>query len=336
MQTLSHLTGLRGAAALLVFVSHSANQGLMPSLLGNGLGQLGVMIFFILSGFLMGYLYLPKTFTIANAKTYLIARITRILPLYLSLLILSFVISNWVYSDFHYDFRDTTQLIKATILLSAPYEFWTIPVEFQFYIIFIALWALKGRVNIYIPMALVTVLGLGISIAYFIKKGFPLFFITTYLLPFIIGLITALNFDKLTKSHIAKNSVLPIVFLVVLLTINLPSLRLQLGWVLDEQLFLRTWGDPINLIVAYGIFFFAAVNAKSYGFMSQRLSSYYGEISFGFYLMHYPILKLVKLLPVPGFIGFLIALAITTVLSHLSFRYFETPVAKTFKPKKAS
>ena len=58
------LTGLRGVAALIVFVSHGANEGVLPAMLGNGFGQIGVMIFFVLSGFLMGQLYLRRSLDI--------------------------------------------------------------------------------------------------------------------------------------------------------------------------------------------------------------------------------------------------------------------------------
>lgn len=49
------LDGLRGLAAYIVLVSHASNMtGLWGTLLGNGAGQFGVMLFFVLSGFLMG------------------------------------------------------------------------------------------------------------------------------------------------------------------------------------------------------------------------------------------------------------------------------------------
>jgi peptidoglycan/LPS O-acetylase OafA/YrhL len=62
------LTRLRGVAALLVVISHSANAGLLPALVGNGLDQVGVALFFVLSGHLMGLLYLhqPYDATIAG------------------------------------------------------------------------------------------------------------------------------------------------------------------------------------------------------------------------------------------------------------------------------
>jgi peptidoglycan/LPS O-acetylase OafA/YrhL len=45
MQHIHSLTGLRGLAAMLVFISHSANDGFLPVYVGDGFGQTGVMLF---------------------------------------------------------------------------------------------------------------------------------------------------------------------------------------------------------------------------------------------------------------------------------------------------
>jgi len=45
-------------ATFIVFISHCANQGMLPAMFGNGFGQVGVMLFFILGGILMDHLYL--------------------------------------------------------------------------------------------------------------------------------------------------------------------------------------------------------------------------------------------------------------------------------------
>ena len=58
MKRIHTLTGLRGIAALLVFISHCGAQSILPSFLGKGFGQIGVMLFFVLSGFLMTHLYI--------------------------------------------------------------------------------------------------------------------------------------------------------------------------------------------------------------------------------------------------------------------------------------
>ena len=87
MGYINSLTGLRGVAAFIVFISHCSNQGMLPDVLGDGLGQIGVMLFFILSGFLMAHLYLDKEASVNNIKNYLVARVGRIFPLYFLLIL---------------------------------------------------------------------------------------------------------------------------------------------------------------------------------------------------------------------------------------------------------
>jgi peptidoglycan/LPS O-acetylase OafA/YrhL len=70
------LNMLRGIAALIVVVSHYSNStNILHGILGHGAGQIGVMIFFILSGFLMSYLYMDTAFNRNEIATFMIARI---------------------------------------------------------------------------------------------------------------------------------------------------------------------------------------------------------------------------------------------------------------------
>ena len=84
------LDGLRGLAAVVVLVSHVSNQvGLWGGLLGNGGGQIGVMIFFVLSGYLMSFLYLDRPFNLAEVWGYAVHRGARVLPLFYGVVILA-------------------------------------------------------------------------------------------------------------------------------------------------------------------------------------------------------------------------------------------------------
>lgn len=79
------LTGLRFAAALMVFFSHYNIPGLGGwALRVQGSGYSGVTFFFVLSGFIIAYNYLEKfeSEPIGSTLPYLISRFARIYPLY--------------------------------------------------------------------------------------------------------------------------------------------------------------------------------------------------------------------------------------------------------------
>ncbi|MEE8320335.1 MAG: acyltransferase, partial [Gammaproteobacteria bacterium] len=238
MKDTSMLTGLRGIAALIVFVSHCANEGLLPGFMGNGLGQIGVVIFFVLSGFLMAYLYLDKGFDVHSVGRYIQARVARVVPLYLAIIILSFVISNSVYPDFHYSITDPKILVRAFLFIDAPYEFWTIPVEMQFYGVFILFWFLYQLGVKKILLATFIVLTAVPSVIYLFLKGGTLVLFSTYSCAFFTGVITAILYDKIVSSPacrlFAKYSPVPLIILFVL---NMPGLRFDYGWVLSDNLF---------------------------------------------------------------------------------------------------
>src|ERR1044071_2250504 len=87
------LDGLRGLAAMIVYLSHVSNaSGLMGAVLGHGDGQIGVVIFFVLSGFLMGHLYLDLAPSARNVGCFLVRRLARVAPLYVVLVVASFLV----------------------------------------------------------------------------------------------------------------------------------------------------------------------------------------------------------------------------------------------------
>ncbi len=326
------LTGLRGIAVLIVFVSHCANEGLLPGFMGNGLGQIGVVIFFVLSGFLIAYIYLDKLFDVHSVGRYIQARVARVVPLYLATIILSFVISNSVYPDFHYSITDPKILVRAFLFIDAPYEFWTIPVEMQFYGVFILFWFLYQLGVKKILLATFIVLTAVPSVIYLFLKGGTLVLFSTYSFAFFTGVITAILYDKIVSSPacrlFAKYSPVPLIILFVL---NMPGLRFDYGWVLSDNLFARTWADPLNWVLVYGIFICAILNAPGFAFLNSKILAFYGQISYGFYLIHYPVIKLVKNLELAEPLLILLSLLLVTVLAMISYSSLEKVCGRAIK-----
>lgn len=155
-----NLNGLRFFAAFMVLICHIELNKKYFKLTNNRevtrfLGDLGVDLFFVLSGFLITFLLIKEKeyFEKINFKNFYIRRILRIWPLYYFIVILSlFILPK--FSIFHingsfFEFENNMEAIKIMLLfifilpnvlyLIKPIAFsaqtWSIGVEEQFYLI---------------------------------------------------------------------------------------------------------------------------------------------------------------------------------------------------------
>jgi peptidoglycan/LPS O-acetylase OafA/YrhL len=107
------LTGLRAVAALLVFLFHMqirwpyVHGKFASNFIGNG--AVGMSIFFVLSGFVLAYQYSGKHFTY---RGYLLNRVARIYPVYLTAAILTL---PWI--GIHIGAQDPFRDLAKVILL---------------------------------------------------------------------------------------------------------------------------------------------------------------------------------------------------------------------------
>ena len=153
------LDGLRGVAILLVISFHYLNNQLFDS--GNKWGQLvasgtqfgwlGVDLFFILSGFLIGTILIANKHSQNFFKTFFVRRVVRIVPNYFLLLICFTIIwkfglfSNNIYLwenntiplwSYYAMLHNVYMAIQNSFGNNALTITWSIGVEEQFYIIF--------------------------------------------------------------------------------------------------------------------------------------------------------------------------------------------------------
>lgn len=204
---LKSLTGIRGFAVLLVLLSHATYCGLNlhPSIRFLGGGRYGVFLFFVLSSFLLTRQFIEADFKkkdkIKFIKYYFIRRILRIYPLYIISMIIYYIIYKSGYRIITINF---VIFIKSILLLDAEGIYWTIPVEFQYYLIlpFIAFLFLKLRLKTIIVFYVIYIFTWG--------KLFPPEFVTNVIpfLPiFISGSVCAFIFSALSRYiHRKKDS----------------------------------------------------------------------------------------------------------------------------------
>lgn len=114
------LDGIRGAAALLVLAEHI---GLVP----GGVGVVGVLLFFALSGFLLAIPFArnpERAITLEYMRAYMRRRLLRIIPMYYTVISILFL--------FRYKNPD---MIRHYLFLQGDAYLWTVPQEMFFYVL---------------------------------------------------------------------------------------------------------------------------------------------------------------------------------------------------------
>jgi len=292
-QRVPALDGLRGMAALMVVVSHVSNStGLWGGLLGNGGGQVGVMIFFVLSGYLIGALYLGQPFTLANVWEYAVRRVARVLPAFYAVLSLALVLravfslTGWNLTIYPITFE---QSAPHYALLWGAGVFWTIPVEMHFYAVFVAAWWLHSRSSLAMIAAAVLVILLYWCLPIQVPQEPRT--LPYYLVFFLVGLL--ISRAVAMRDEYPSGSV-PIVaglgfFLPFLLYPNVyAELFGRNGWLLSGEL-QQMWHDP-RYPIAAGLCLVAAVRSPLIkAVLSRKEMIYLGKISYSVYLLHFPL-----------------------------------------------
>ena len=157
------LNSLRGFAALVVVVAHfSGITGWLGGYPGRGAGQLGVMLFFVLSGFLMGYLYIGQELDGTNLRRYLVARFARVVPLFALVLGLSILSPRVGFPGLLYNLQRPEEIASHLLLLDGKSVLWTIPTELHFYALFVVIWFMLRR---FAPARFVFLSGIVVAIA---------------------------------------------------------------------------------------------------------------------------------------------------------------------------
>ena len=152
------INGLRGLAILLVVLFH---YEIYPF---SG-GFIGVDIFFVISGYLIGKIIENQNFSISNYKRFLFKRVRRIFPGLFFLLMFSFITFSLILSPEH--FIDYSKSIISNLIFIPNFYFWTqsnyfdvssfykpllhtwsLGVEYHFYLIWpLIIWFLKSLIK---------------------------------------------------------------------------------------------------------------------------------------------------------------------------------------------
>lgn len=327
------LNTLRGLAALIVFVTHFSDiTNWLDGKLGGGAGAYGVMLFFLLSGFLMSYLYMSQEFTKAKIKQYLLARIARVVPLFLVIVLSSYMLTISG-SALLYDIPDINALISHLLFLYGDSVLWSIPPEIQFYFIFLIFWSLSKNKGGYIYLSILAVM----LVLFF--SNFPRIygdvngiqynlFNTLRSLPyFFVGVIFGLHYRSFKVPKYLKKHY----FILVLLLI--PAMYPELSPITSDAK-ARMWLSYEVLLVMSSVFFGIVYLVPDNNIvLVNRFGDFLGKISYSLYLLHMPIIILVNELNLAVELKLILSFALSVLIAFVSFKYFERPVARFIRNK---
>lgn len=321
------LNTLRGFAALIVVVSHFSNaSGLWGKALGWGAGQLGVMLFFLLSGFLMTYLYWEKTPTSSNLLYFAVARVARVIPLYLLVVFLSFI------TPYMYKIKNTRVLISHLLFLHGNSVLWTIPPEIQFYILFGLSWSLTWHRRTKVPHVLAFVFISSFLLNFRgetkVFYGFPVTPSIVGAIPyFMLGCIAGgLYKYRQYLSAYQSNWYAATLFLIPVLYPNIFAALFGFRPAL--------WND-LDILAMVGLVFFCIVFLVPDGnsLLENKAGDFFGKISYSLYLLHLPVLDVLKRMRLIefGVLSLLVFVALASFTAWLSFYLFENPSRKAIR-----
>ncbi|TAE08496.1 MAG: acyltransferase [Bacteroidetes bacterium] len=312
------------------------------------IGPLGVILFFVLSGFLITYLLLTEqqvTGTI-HIKNFYVRRILRIWPLYFLIVFLAFFVFPFI--DFMilegYERHKTWSSIGYKLFLfviflpnlvlmlfgRVPYagQTWSIGAEEQFYLVWP--WLVKFVKNKWILIAGVILMYW--IIAYIIDNVLPdhkytkilwAFWITTPIQCMSIGGFFALIIFEKNKASLFLQKIIFYKWLqwaVLIIIILLISIAVKFPY-LDREIYAVLFGI---LICNF------AYNEHRIFSMENSVLNYLGKISYGLYMYHmifvvFTMRVLQYSIGVYNVLLYPMVILLTIFVASISYKYFEKP-----------
>lgn len=151
------IENLRGIASIMVMLCHIGMLKCYIDLSFTKYFQLGVQLFFAISGFVIPYSMYINNYELKNFRKFLLRRLCRIEPPYLITIVIYLIIQyfsreniNWIGVVLHIGYL--IPFFKNYGWISHIY--WTLAIEFQFYIFIALLYPIIVRNNRYLSMTI--------------------------------------------------------------------------------------------------------------------------------------------------------------------------------------
>jgi peptidoglycan/LPS O-acetylase OafA/YrhL len=324
---------LRGLAAVMVLLHHTAfklDKFSINPLDWMTAGDIGVDIFFIISGFVMCHSMGHKHETTGVVRSFLLGRAKRILPLYWLLTavgLLVYLIKPGVVNSS----GGQTDILSSFLLIPSAGKYiinngWTLSYEFYFYLIFcIGLTFSKNTGRLIVASILLMLSAIGHLIGpsnYWLDV-----ILSTFLVEFASGILIYMLFEKSILLTRLPSLMIGVVGIIYWMGINL-------GHSTGHRLI--DYGVPA-LLISYALISWQPTGKHTLSAFFEHL----GDISYSLYLFHPFALSLVTLLLIRfapnGAAEILygpLMLAISIASSGLLYKYAEKPIQNILKAKR--
>ena len=322
------LTGIRALAIALVLVSHLAIAQALPyPWTIRGAGQMGVMLFFVLSGYLMARRYGTAHRNAQLVRHYTAARLGRVLPAYLVVLAVSWLAVRWD-PAWPYAIRSGADLWRHLLMIEGGNALWAIPVEVRFYALFLAALVVVPpggeRWLFLLALPVCWMLGQGAE-----TPGVGARPVLAYLPWFVAGCVLGC---WLPAAPEAPGWLAWPVSLVgaLSLAVGQPYVRRVIG--IDGDV----WRDPLVLAAVLAVFVAAVWRLGAFVVLTWRPALWLGTISYGVYLYNPLVIHVVSRMGIEGPSWRPLTMAaLTLALAWASWRWLEAPALRHVRRRAA-
>ncbi len=335
---LPHLDGLRGISVVLVLLFHAWPDS-FPG------GFIGVDVFFVVSGFLITrLLYSERAGGRLTYGSFLIRRVRRLWPSFALVAILAFAFAWFGLSPAAFD--DFARALAAALGLSSNWYFyfttdyfnealdsnlllhtWSLGVEEQFYLVFPLLFLLLGarRRAFALLVGALWLVSFAMSAASAFTGGAQGAFFATHLRVWELATGALLFLLLRDRAAPLSNPLRGTLTLAGLAAILAGTMLLAADMRYPGVLALI----PVAGAAAALVFGARAPDGGAFpaAFLSARVLTYTGRISYVLYLTHWPVLQALRTLMFdPGDVEIVLALLVSVILSVLIYHAIEKPV----------
>lgn len=283
------LHGLRGMAALTVFLSHSMNVYYQGRYFGIGGGQIGVMLFFVLSGYLMSMLYGDSEPSGDNIRQFFVHRFARIYPMFAFAVIADCVLTNFGHGIGTYGIATLVDILRNLFLISGNGPFWTIGPEIIFYVIFAMLWFVRNRSPLFFSIAIGALFIVGMWPGNS-ERVYSIIILHQRIPYFLIGMLLGMHHERFIAMKNGMGIPAKLLLGAILIVVYFMSYPMLMNLVhpfpkdpvADPSI--TMWGFPFYFVtIGYLLIGSLLVNPW---ILTNRAAIFMGKISFPFYMIH--------------------------------------------------